>query len=233
MKRYGMAQMKIIFYFMLIALYLGFSADSIILGNTADQPYLEGTMYDTKNPKDSIAMINGQPYKVGDAVGEYVVADIYANGVKLKRTSTGEEKSLVVGEDESKPLPERTPKKEGMGAGIGKFFTHAMGKKETSDVGLRPALQSLRKALLEYRSEVGRFPETIAILAQEGRINPNIVDGVGDYQFSYERLGQTFTLYAEPRSPSEESYYYFMDDIGRLRIEKGKRANERSEMVEL
>lgn len=233
MKRYGTTRVKIGFCFMLTALGLAFPVNSVIWANAADQPYLEGTMYDTKNPKDSVAMINGQPYKAGDVIGEYVVADIYANGVKLKRTSTGEEKSLVVGEDESKPLPESTPKKESMGTGIGKFFTHAMGKKETSDVGLRPALQSLRKALLEYRSEVGRFPETIAILAQEGRINPNIVDGVGDYQFYFERLGQTFTLYAEPRSPSEESYYYFMDDIGRLRIEKGKRANERSEMVEL
>ncbi len=217
---------------MLITFCVGLGAAAVVWSGSPDQLYLEGTMYDTKNPKDSIAMINGQPYKVGDAAGEYVVTDIYANGVKLKHASTGEEKSLVVGEDESKPLPETPQKKQGMSAGIGNFLSGVMGK-ETSDVGLRPALQSLRKALVEYRSDMGRFPENIAILAQEGRINPHIVDGVGDYQFSYERLGQTFTLYAEPRRPSEEDYYYFMDDIGRLRVEKGKRANERSEIVEL
>ncbi len=219
---------------MLIALYLGSGADAVVWGGRPDQLYLEGTMYDAGNPKDSIAMINGQPYKVGDAVGEYVVAGIYANGVKLKQASTGEEKSLVVGEDPSRLSPKDSEKKEVNATdGIGKFFSGVVGKKDTSDVGLRPALQSLRKALLEYRSDMVRFPENIAILAQEGRINPHIVDGVGDYQFSYERLGQTFTLYAEPRRPSEEDYYYFMDDIGRLRVEKGKRANERSKIVEL
>ena len=204
-----------------------------LLAEGSDHPNVEGTMYDNRNPKDSFAMINGQPYKAGDTVGHFVVTEIFANGVKLKDSLTGEEKSISVGENQAVSVPKTSESKgQNPAGGIGKIFAELTGKNKANDAGLRPALLSLKKAIMEYKSEVGRFPENIAVLVQEGRINPQIADGVGNYEFSYERLGQSFTLYAEPRWPTAEALYYFMDDIGRLRVEQGRRADEKSKLVE-
>ncbi|MBI4430939.1 MAG: hypothetical protein HY587_04410 [Candidatus Omnitrophica bacterium] len=206
-----------------------------VRAESADHPYVEGTMYDNSNPTNSVAMISGQPYKVGDSIGKFIVTEIFANGVKLKDSSNGEEKSFFVGSDQAQLTPKKpgAPGENPMEA-AGKFFSGLLGKGDAAGgIGLRPALQGIRKALMEYRSEAGRFPENLAVLAQEGRINPHVAEGVGGYQFSYERLGQSFTLYAEPRWPSSEVFYYFMDDIGRLRAEKGRRADHKSAVVDL
>lgn len=231
--------MKLFFSFLVIAYCLLLPPSAGAYSST--KYYLEGTVYESNHPENSIAMINGEPYKTGAVVGEYRVAEIYANGVLLKHLRSGEEKSLLVGRDAppkwfSDALArqgEADQQVEGQENLFSKVFINPFKAVVLAkEAGVKAALMQIKVGLEVYYAEEGRYPDDLALLQKQGYVQENLHVGRGGYTFHYQSKGISYELWADPDSPASGSRYFFLDDSGVLRAEEGGRASRTSPLAD-
>lgn len=78
-----------------------------------DDLSLEGINYDSANPSESLAIINGELLKAGQSVAGYQILKVELQKVHLKNTGTGEELVLDVNQEfNSKKANPKTPQKK-------------------------------------------------------------------------------------------------------------------------
>lgn len=195
--------------------------------------YIEGTIYDSKNRERSLAIINGQTYKIGDRIGAYTLIDIYANGALLKHLETGAETSLLVGRD-------TPPPQSGYGGSEAKpsffesmkLFNPFAALENAKEAGVKMQIMRLKIALEQFYAERGIYPADLKGLTEGDYIAEDMLVGKGGYRFYYATTDKGYELRVEPEKPSNNSRFFFVDESGLLRAQRGASADKISPIAD-
>lgn len=203
--------------------------------------YLEGTVYESNHPENSIAIINGEPYKTNNVVGDYRVTEIYANGVLLRHLKNSQEMSLLVGRDappkwfndalaRQREANKQARSEESLFSRI--FINPFKAVNLAREAGVKAALMQIKVGLEVYYAEEGRYPDDLAVLQSQGYVQENLHVGRGGYTFHYKSKGVSYELWADPDSKAGGRHFFFLDDSGILRVEEGSRASRTSPIAD-
>jgi len=101
--------MRIKYFPVTVMVFFLLSVFSFGVFSAEDELWLEGTAYDSKNPKASVAVINGKFLKTGDKLGNYQVVEVAANWVRVSDIKTGKERDVYIRGVAPPPIAEGAP----------------------------------------------------------------------------------------------------------------------------
>lgn len=209
----------------------------------SDRYYIEGIVSDTEHPGQSLAVINGVTYRKGDSVDDFALVDVFSNGAKLKHKKSGEEKVLLIGKDTpptwlmedqylyQNPADEEKGSSSTTTMGLLNPFGAIQRAKEASALA---RIQQLKIALESFKSEADLYPENLDVLKDRELVDESMYKGWEDYQFYYhmKASGARYSLFVEPVKSAKSKRYFYTDETGVVRAERGIQAGEKSPIAE-
>lgn len=230
---------KTIFTFFILL----FLSRIVFAESPSDRYYIEGIVSDKEHPGQSLAVINGVTYRKGDSVDDFILVDVFSNGAKLKHKKTSEEKVLLIGKDtpptwlmEDQYLYQNPTDdaKESSGTSPMGLMNPFGAIQRAKEVSALARIQQLKIALESFKAETDYYPENLDVLKEKGLIEENMYKGWEDYQFFYhmKASGARYSLFIEPVKSAKNKRYFYTDETGVVRAERGIQAGEKSPIAE-
>lgn len=198
---------------------------------------LEGVVED-KNPSQSLAIINGQPYQNGDKVGEFQITQIAANQTTL-RDPGGKEITLLVKAAEPVPVAPATAEVEpskSLWDQAKDLWKHPkkMGHLAWELKAIRD-LAVINNAAVHYYEKNKFFPVRLRQLTLDGFLGKEYESGkMNRYQFYLSNKPMQpddFQLHADPQEPSSGLRYFFVGSDAQIRVSDDKPADLQSPAI--
>ncbi len=221
----------------------------------AEDLRLEGVVYDSANPKESLAVLNGEFVKAGEKVGDYKVVKVEPQSALLIHATTGEERLLDVSAKSAQPKPEgaidsSSPAANGPAPGTpvpgilkqlpGGELKNKLGQLLSAPGELvnqfweRKALQdlaTLHNACVNYYNKKNAHPMNFQELIAANLLASSFSSGVKmKYRFYLIRPPDPaeFGIHADPLEPQSGMHYFFVGTDAVMREAKDKSANSLS-----
>ena len=215
----------------------------------AGEHRLEGILYDSANPAESMAVVDGQSLKKGDRFHAFMVSEISNREVVLKQADTGEELRLRV---EAKPVPAGgTPRTAAVAAPVA--LPEKTGTRGPAETDVPPILKfwqfwsplelvsraaeikaifdlaAIYNAGVRYHEDQKDAAREIAQLTQAGYLPAAYEAGPwGAYHFYLSKPGEKFGVHADPRWKGQPMHSFFVSGDAVLRSEQQKPAGPQS-----
>lgn len=236
-------------------IYLFFLAALLPISRAAaddSKMYLEGILYESKNPSQSLASINGVLVKKGDTLDDFTVQEIRETQVVLL-DSNGKEKVLHITGNRAqapKAIPSPTSHAPSAKASASEDPAKAlsnlpnalsgnsdlMGKmvQKMAEIQILIEMKNLRNHAVFVYGERGLIP-TIQNLVDDGTLPPSFKDGIKNgYQYSFGSGSKGDpVIYADPVEQNSPKPHYMLDEWGETHVENGKRASLQSPTVQM
>ena len=207
----------------------------------AEEIRLEGVVQDQADPSKSLAIVNGDPHKIGETVGTGTIKEIGSNYVKLFDSKTGTETTLQVKEAVKPPASASQEPAAGPAPTTPASLVNA-AKKYLSHpeqaVNRLWELQALRdlaiinNASVKYFEKNDFFPVRLRQLTLDGFLPVSYESGkTNQYQFYLSNTPQKpddFQLHADPLNPEAGLRYFFVGPDALIRESTGKPADIKS-----
>ena len=215
-----------------------------------EELWVEGISYEPTNPAESIAVINGDFYNVGDVIDGHRIEAISSGQVRVSNVSTGSEHYLrVKGAEEIQA--ERSPASAAKAADGDDLDRSKMTVGEELEEALKPGATWNPFALLDrakemavianlrkiytmanvYYHEEGAYGEDMSIddLVKARMISPQYKGGVrGTYKYSVKIVGDDVSVSADPVDSNSNMRHFLIDEFGDLYSDFGKPATVKS-----
>ena len=220
---------------------------------------VEGIAYESKDPTQSIVVIDGNVYKKGEKYQTYEIMEVQQDRVVLKNAAGQVSEQRINGGNhptEAKPASETHPlTKQVPRPGQETVPTQTKSPETFSD-----PLEKLKKMfaaldptiILNYASEIAVMADlrnlySVAAatameegaegkldldqLIKNGMANPALKEGKNGYRFRVEIKGAGVQVYADPIKADEKSRHFMIDAWGNMRAEQGAPATDKSPLM--
>lgn len=234
--------MKTVSAFLLTAFFLSSFLCSPL--RAEEDLYVEGIVYESHVPEESVAVVNGALLTVGDKIRDYTVKEIQKTSVVFTDARGLEKTVSLLADKLKKPVPVRPsasplPKNEtvrdtpqGPAVETPAEVTNILSK--IGSMTILIDLKNIQMKAMFYMSDRNDIP-TIASLVKAGMLNPVFASGTkGNYQFSIGSGGNDgIVVYADPVKGQEQLPHYMLDEWANLHVAHGERATAKSEIREI
>ena len=202
----------------------------------AEEIRLEGVIRDRTNPSKSLAVINGNLYKIGETAGATQVKEIGPNYVKLLDPKTGQETILHVKEAAKSAAPAQqtsaVPPTSFLDTAKNYLTQPAQAANRFWELQALRDLAQINNAAVKYSDKNKFFPVRIRQLTLDGFLPTSYESGkIKKYQFYLSNTPQKpddFQLHADPLNPEAGIRYFFVGPDAVIRESTGKPADIKS-----
>ncbi len=217
---------------------------------------VEGIVYESKNPSQSFAVIDGNIYKKGEQYQGYQVMEVKQDRIFVKDAAGKISEQRIKGGNHPAAVP--APAAPVQPLPLMQQAASLPAAPPASASSLDP-LEQLKKmfggldlgALKNYASELSVMVDlrnlhsqatAIAMeeggtkklnldrLIKEGGVDPSYKDGKNGYRFRVEATDQGAQVYADPIQGADKSSHFMIDEKGKIHVEQGAAATEKSSL---
>ncbi len=234
-------------------------SSQVLLQASNDPLPIEGISYESKNPSQSIVVINGNVYKKGEKYDAFEIMEVQQDRVVLKNASGQvSEHRIIGGNHAATALPtSEKPRAPKSVSHTNQETTSPQAKSpETSSdpleklkkmfAGLDPTIILNQVSQMAVMADMRNLYTTAAAAAMEegadrqlsvdqlikdGRLNPAYKEAKNGYQFRIEVKGEGVQVYANPIKAGEKSRHFMIDVWGNIRSEDGRPATDNSPLM--
>ena len=212
----------------------------------ANDLHVEGVMADDANPSETFAIVNGEPVKAGDFVGDYKIIEISQDSIRVKHSVTGEESVVMLSSGGAK---QASPEQNKPGEGSPPLTAAPQAPESLQEKlsklwkAFNPAALTNRawetKAMLDgariYNGAVqffnknGKLAKNLNELVSTGFLDKAYQDPKqGKYGFYLDPPTVGFGVHGDPLEKNSGLKYVFVGKDGVMREEEGKKATIKS-----
>lgn len=208
----------------------------------ADEPpvTLQGILYEENHPDQSVAIIEGDIYRIGGVVNSYTITEIQKDRIVIEDQNSTAYKVTMMGsaKKHSPPQPSRPAaerKEQDKPAQKNKVKEFGFGApaafQKLFDLKIILELKKIFSMAQIYYAEKGSLPSLNDLVKTQG-LDPEFEDGIKfDYRFTLTAIQGQPAVYADSLDSSKKKRHYLLDPWGNMRYEEGRQATLKSPIL--